>query len=612
MATASSVKEGDLERLLKLVERREEEEAKKEREEAKRREEEARKEREEARGRKERQRQEMDRLLRIVSDLQGRLATSPHVNGASPQATSGSSLSASAPDASLHAPVSARLPCKARMPSYKSGDDIETFFKRLDTYYALIPGCDDIYKINMLQLAMDEPVYDIAANINIPDEHTTDYDYYKKAYLERFEPRTSVRERRRNFRLINQEKLSVDEFYDVLRKAAGLAFKEEDAEEVDRRIAEQMIYGLADPYMKRRLLETEMESSREVIKAVKLMISAQTLTRETTSTAPSTKTSMTDTTVVASTEFEPRQGRGRERSAGGGRQGGSRRSGSRPTRTPDGKPICFNCGKANHIAAHCQSRGRRRNDRARSYSRSDEGREWRSGRSPPPSYSSYDQGPSSRSPSFHREATPDYNSAPRYSSSTSTEHYRDRDYSPSPARQNCADSHLMSYRPEEGAYSRQRGGEVHGSSLTRRADPTPRTHDQRGMTSPKEFAGVVTCERRDAQDGLVGAVVNTHQDMVSRGEEARKERGGGDGSGGAPALDAGDGGLCSHDWPVTSTSSWRPRPLAPATIHRKQRAAAAVRTHSAGNCSFCFFSLILFYVIFSYLDEIFFVRIFYH
>lgn len=340
MATAGSTKEGDLERLLKIIERREEE-AKKEREEAKRREEEARREREEARGREERQRQEMDRLLRIVSDLQGRLASTPHANDASQQATSGSSLSTSASDANQHAPAPARLPCKARMPSYKSGDDIETFFKRLDTYYALIPGCDDVYKINMLQLAMDESVYDIAANVNIPDEYATDYDYHKKAYLERFEPRTSVRERRRNFRLINQDKLSVDEFYDVLRKAAGLAFKEEDAEEVDRRIAEQMIYGLADPYMKRRLLETEIDSSREVIKALKLMISAQTLTRETTSIVPSTKTSVTDAAVVASTEFDPRQGRGRERSSGGGRQGGSRRSGSRPTRTPDGKPICY-------------------------------------------------------------------------------------------------------------------------------------------------------------------------------------------------------------------------------------------------------------------------------
>jgi septal ring factor EnvC (AmiA/AmiB activator) len=120
MATAGSAKEGDLERLLKIIERREEE-AKKEREEAKRREEEARREREEARGREERQRQEMDRLLRIVSDLQGRLASTPHANDASQQATSGSSLSTSASNASHTPPLQPDFPakpgCRATSPA---------------------------------------------------------------------------------------------------------------------------------------------------------------------------------------------------------------------------------------------------------------------------------------------------------------------------------------------------------------------------------------------------------------------------------------------------------------------------------------------------------------
>lgn len=260
------------------------------------------------------------------------------------------------------------------MPVYKSGEDIETFFKRLETYFALSPMCDDIYKINMLQMALDEFAHDIATNINIPDEHAADYDYYKKAYVERFEPPTSTCERRRSFRQLSQGQLSIDEYYDVVRKAASQAFKGEDSAEVDRLIAEQMAYGLVDPYIKRRLLESETDSTKEVIKAVKLMTSVQSLTQDTAvlSTTPKTSTASPtgkENTVAASTSYEPRQGRRRERSAGRG--WGGRGPNSRPSRTPDGKPICYNCGKANHIAAHCRSRSRSQRDREHRYLRSE-------------------------------------------------------------------------------------------------------------------------------------------------------------------------------------------------------------------------------------------------
>lgn len=85
--------------------------------------------------------------------------------------------------------------------------------------------------------------------------------------------------------------------------------KGEDTEEVDRLIAEQMVYGMTDQYMKRRLLETELDSSREIIKAVKLMTSAQNLTKDTARLAKATLTLKEDK-VTASTSFEPGQSNG--------------------------------------------------------------------------------------------------------------------------------------------------------------------------------------------------------------------------------------------------------------------------------------------------------------
>lgn len=190
------------------------------------------------------------------------------------------------------------------MPTHRSGEDVKTFFKRLETYFFLIPRYDDEYKIKMLQLALDDSVYDIAANVVIPRWEANNYAYYKKAYIERFEPRTSIRERRRNFRLLSQEHLSIDEFYDKVRKPASQIFKGEDAEEVDRLIAEQMVYGMTDQYMKRRQLDTELDSSREIIKAVKLMTSVQNLTKDTARLAKATLTLKEDK-VTASTSFEP-------------------------------------------------------------------------------------------------------------------------------------------------------------------------------------------------------------------------------------------------------------------------------------------------------------------
>lgn len=64
----------------------------------------------------------------------------------------------------------------------------------------------------MLQMALDESSYKITTNINIPDKHAADYDYSKKALVEKFESPMFIRERRRSFRQLNQGQLSIDEY----------------------------------------------------------------------------------------------------------------------------------------------------------------------------------------------------------------------------------------------------------------------------------------------------------------------------------------------------------------------------------------------------------------
>jgi hypothetical protein len=83
--------------------------------------------------------------------------------------------------------------------------------------------------------------------------HEHDYNYYQQMLRDRFEPATSIQERRLLFRNIKQEEEDLDQFYEKLVKSASKAFPDiTDMTELDLQIGEQMVYGLKDPYLKQR------------------------------------------------------------------------------------------------------------------------------------------------------------------------------------------------------------------------------------------------------------------------------------------------------------------------------------------------------------------------
>ena len=120
-------------------------------------------------------------------------------------------------------------------------------------------------------------------------------------------------------------------------------------DELDLQIGEQMIYRLHDAYLKQRLLESPPKNSREILMTAKRLLAAKCYSN-TTASATSMIPALTTNDVTSNKVVAATYDRGQQRNRSRGR-GRSRQS----TRTPDGKPICFQCGKANHIAAHCRN-----------------------------------------------------------------------------------------------------------------------------------------------------------------------------------------------------------------------------------------------------------------
>ena len=147
--------------------------------------------------------------------------------------------------------------------------------------------------------------------------------------------------------------------------AASKAFPALNLNELDLQVSEPMIYGMLDPYLKQRLLETPPRDSREALITAKKLLAAKRYSSNTsttvvpavtaTTTAPTTSTSTTaeatSTNVLAAT-YSRGQPRGRGRARYRGRGGYGRQL---PSRIYDGKPLFYRCSKPNHIAAHCRS-----------------------------------------------------------------------------------------------------------------------------------------------------------------------------------------------------------------------------------------------------------------
>jgi hypothetical protein len=221
------------------------------------------------------------------------------------------------------------------------------FLKQMDNYFSLYPLITVEEKIAILKSSFDVHTFTILQHIAIPADKLNDYDFLKQACIERFGEATSASERRLQFKTEKQsDSQTFDQFYEHLVKIATRAFAAtRDQKEVDNDILDQFIGGMNSKYktIKADIAKFPPKDSRDALATAKRLLAAQRYTEATTDDT-STKASTTPTTLV--TTYAPGWSRGRSR-------GYRSTRGVPSSRTPEGRVICYNCGKPNHISAHC-------------------------------------------------------------------------------------------------------------------------------------------------------------------------------------------------------------------------------------------------------------------
>ena len=226
--------------------------------------------------------------------------------------------------------MTSKLNVKA--PTFTMAGNIDVFLKKLDNYFDMFASLTDKHKIKMLKSSLDDVTFEIVSHLPVPQEHTDDYSYMQKLCKQRFEPATSVNERRLQFRNERQGEDTLDQFYERLLKAATKAYPDiTDESQIDANLCDQLIYGLKDTSIKQKLLEMPPANSREALATAKRLLAAKRY---------SSTTLKSDDTEELSTNYVHSRGqRGQSR--------GYR------SRTYDGKTICFRCGGVNHMQANC-------------------------------------------------------------------------------------------------------------------------------------------------------------------------------------------------------------------------------------------------------------------
>ena len=190
----------------------------------------------------------------------------------------------------------------AKIPNFTAkGGDIIVFLKKLDLYFTLQPMTDQD-KIATMLSAMDETAFGICQHMSIPPAQRNDYQHWREAVKERFELATSVQKRRLQFRNTKQhEQEDLDTFYERLLLAVSKAFPALNLNELDLQVSEQMVYGMLDPYLKQRLLETPPRDSREALVRAKRLLAAKRYSSNTSTTVVPAVTATTTAPTTSAT-----------------------------------------------------------------------------------------------------------------------------------------------------------------------------------------------------------------------------------------------------------------------------------------------------------------------
>jgi hypothetical protein len=196
-----------------------------------------------------------------------------------------------------------------KMPTYISGNDIETFLHRFE-HYCATQNVQDKRKANLLLSALDDVTF-IVVNRELGEEEKKNYGVVKKHLAQRFD---ILKEKGQRRLILRQAKRKLNQtlaaFYTELLGLAEKAYPGENSHVIDEAIMDQFIYGCENDKIRLHLLDKSPKTSREALaKATSYEAAIRYI-----ETITETATTKVETAAIASIA-QPREDRGHGRGA---------------------------------------------------------------------------------------------------------------------------------------------------------------------------------------------------------------------------------------------------------------------------------------------------------
>jgi hypothetical protein len=225
---------------------------------------------------------------------------------------------------------------------FSLGANITTFFDRMENMFEMQPGVPDDVKILAVKNNLDTVTFGIVGALVELKERPRDYRHFRAVCQARFEPQMEEGERRRLFKEERQGSDSPEVFYERLVKLAARAFS--TPKEQDTGVLDQLLWGLSDPGIKQHLYLSPPANAQAAMTVIRRWSAAKRFV------AMTAKEENGAAAEVNAVNYSNSHHGGQRDSGGQGRWAGQEANRSR---TEDGRPICFRCGGANHIASRC-------------------------------------------------------------------------------------------------------------------------------------------------------------------------------------------------------------------------------------------------------------------
>ena len=233
-------------------------------------------------------------------------------------------------------------------PQFKVGGNIDVFIDRLENYFWLHDATNE-EKIAILNANVDETTFRIILQLQVSATERRSFPLYHEVVRRRFAPVETEQELQLRFKALRQRTdQNLDEYYELLLVATQKAFLRQPGDVVDEHLRDQFIARVSDKDIRIRMIENAPADSRIALNLAKRLQAACTFTARIDETPPKPATAISVNSITSTGHRGRGKGRGRDR--------GPSQYKSRPfaSRTEEGKPVCFTCGRAGHFASRCR------------------------------------------------------------------------------------------------------------------------------------------------------------------------------------------------------------------------------------------------------------------